>query len=392
MDLLKKLSLLTSIVVLSFGALTAEARTPAETRLTNTATLTHSGGVVTDTVSVVVELVTAAVVVDTFPTGQSVGEGAALSVTYRVHSNANGDDQYFITATPDDQVQILGGVGGTYAGSVPFISLGASAVLTVMNATTFTIPGNDNFDTAGGAPNDIVNGLAAGDDVFIEGMLYRIASILETATSATITLEPNDIEDTPAATDISGLTFGDGVYESQEFDIFTADVGDIDTGFLAGNYNVDTQITNGSEPIISSFNVALVKTKIDKYVRCLTLCSETGAAVISYDGTTTEGAAGAGGGLNDFYDDGTRPQPNGTVEYLVRLENTGTSPLTSASLADTLPDFSLYVEDTLLMNGVADAADAGVFPLTLGLDVGAVAGTIAAAEVIFVTYTVQLTP
>lgn len=391
MDLLKKLSLLTSIVVLSFGALTAEARTPAETRLTNTATLTHSGGVVTDTVSVVVELVTAAVVVDTFPTGQSVGEGAALSVTYRVHSNANGDDQYFITATPGDQVHILGGVGGTYAG-VPSISLGASAVLTVVDATTFTIPGNDNFDTVGGAPNDIVNGLAAGDDVFIEGMLYRIASILETATSATIVLEPNDIEDTPAATDISGLTFGDGVYESQEFDIFTADVGDIDTGFLAGNYNVDTQITNGSEPIISSFNVALVKTKIDKYVRCLTLCSETGAAVISYDGTTTEGAAGAGGGLNDFYDDGTRPQPNGTVEYLVRLENTGTSPLTSARLADTLPDFSLYAEDTLLMNGVAGAADAGVFPLTLGLDVGAEAGTIAAAEVIFVTYTVQLTP
>ena len=388
----KRLWLLTAFVVMTFGALTAKALTPADTRLTNTATLTFNGGsTVTDTVTVIVALVPAAVVILTAPADQSAAEASALSVTYRVYAQANGEDEYFITASESTEFQIEAASITSYVGDPTSLFLGASAILNVVNATTFTIPGDNDAD---GVAN-VVAGLAAGEDVYIAGILYRIDSISETATLATIVLEATDIDPlTPAATDlvVAGLTLGEGVFESITYDIETTDVGNIDTGFVTGTYNVDTQITNGADNATDTFVVTLVKTNIDKYVRCLTLCTESGVAVISYDGTTTEGAAGAGGGLNDFYDAGTTPEPNGTVEYLIRMENNGAVALTTTNLADTLPDFSSYVAESLRMNGVAGATDSGVFPLTAGLDVGAVPGTIAASEIVYVTYTVLIAP
>ena len=227
--------------------------------------------------SVIVALVPAAVIILTAPADQSAAEGAALEVSYRVYAQANGEDEYFITASESNESQIEASSITNYVGDPTSLFLGASAILSTTNATTFTIPGDNDAD---GVAN-VVAGLAAGEDVYIAGTLYRIASIVETATSATVVLEANDIEDVPAATDISGLTLGEGVFESRVYDIETTDVGNVDTGFVTGTYDVDTQITNGSDNATDTFIVTLVKTKIDKYVRCLTLCTEAGAAVIS---------------------------------------------------------------------------------------------------------------
>ena len=126
MDSLKKLSLLTALVVMTFGSLTAKALTPADTRLTNTATLTYTGGVVTDTVSVIVALVPAAVIILTAPADQSAAEGAALEVSYRVYAQANGEDEYFITASESNESQIEASSITNYVGDPTSLFLGAS--------------------------------------------------------------------------------------------------------------------------------------------------------------------------------------------------------------------------------------------------------------------------
>ena len=389
MDYIKKLTLLTAFVMLSFGALTAKAVTPALTQLTNQATLTYSGGFVQDSVTVIVALVPAAVVIETAPTDQSAAEGSGLTVSYRVYAQANGEDEYFLTATADEVggTNIATGTVGSYIGVPTSIFLGASATLATTGTNTFTVPGDNDLTLDPISNLPAVNGLTAGDTVFIAGSLYVIDAIAETLGEATITLNANSVDVVSVPTNIFALLIGEGVFEAKTFDIATTDVGDLDGVFTTGDYDVTTQVSNGADAVTDDFNVALVKVNIDKYVRCISLCTDAGNA----DGIFYNIAANDESGSLAYSETGISPQQNGVVEYLVKMENSGASDLTAAVLTDVLPDFTSYVSGSLIMNGGTPIAGA-TFPLDAGLSVGAVAGTIASAEVVYVVYQVSILP
>lgn len=356
----------------------AYAVTPANSLLTNQAKLTYTGNTtgITAEVSVEVQLVEASVTAIVAPIDVTLTEGQAYSDTYIIQSNANGPDEYTLTATVTDGDNDITGEDTTVdlTGVTSPVTLGASALAADVSTsdTSFTVPGDG---TAGGG----VNGLQAGDLIVIAGRYYQIDSVTEDADPtlpATIT-----IDTTP--TGPSGLTMetsifadanlGEGVYEFIAFTTDLDDVGDQATPGTEGEIEVNLTVTNGvTADYTNQVVITVVRVEFFKYVRNVT--ADGDGARNSFEGDcTTGGAATVTYQTEDYYLTlGTcevQVLPGDTLEYYLTVKADDNSDIAGGVVADTLPDFTTYSTGTTKLNNQAvDDEAGGGFPLDATAD------------------------
>ena len=339
------------------GIQTASAVAPANSTITNTASLSYTGLVtpITASVDVTVLLVPAAATVIA-PTAVTVAEGQTATLTYQIRANANGPDAY----TFNVPTSVATNVTGSSAPTTPAgITLGATAAAAsaAIGATTITVP-------ADGTANNSLNGIIAGDSIVIGGNVYVVAAITDTATgNQTITLT------TPLTT---AVLLGDQIGEQQSFTV-SMTAGVVTPPATAGT-EVISVVSNGSgvgtasAPVAGTVNV--VKVVFIKSV------SVNGGAFL----TTLQNV-----------------KSGDTLTYRMIAQVPANSTLNGATFTDTIPPFMTYVlnSTTLDVDGPAGvtaptaAADvAGTTPLVGGLQVnslgqaaGVVAGGAAGTEV-----------
>ncbi|MDZ7686200.1 MAG: hypothetical protein U5O39_15320 [Gammaproteobacteria bacterium] len=282
------IGLLASVLSLEAGAVT-----PANTQLTNSATLTYSGNPtgLSDSVTVTIELVPTAVTIAQGATAPNASvnkaENQSYSASYVVQSNANGPDTYSVAAVYTSTNDVSGAALPTT--STASLTLGATAASASSTGQTITVP-------ADGASDGEVNGLQNGDDVVIGTSTFEITGISDSASgSSTITVDASVT-----------VSVGDGIYEYQSF---TTDVSDVGSqGGATNKLDLQTTVTSdtdGSAQFLSDVDINIVAITFTKFVRetsggCAT--AGCGSAVTtSYD----NGVDGA----KTYYDAGVEAAP-----------------------------------------------------------------------------------
>ena len=385
MRITNKLAALGLMVVAWAMASSAMAVTPANTRLTAQAKLTYSGNAagITSSVSVTVQLVPSAVTIaSTFSapnTSVNKAEHDTYAATYTVQSNANGPDTYAIATSYTNVNTVTGSASPTV--SVASITLGATAAsaAALVGATSISVPSD-------GVADSNVNGIAANDNVIINGSAYQVASVTDSASgTSTITL-------TSALT--APVAVGDGIYE---YKAFTNNI--IDVGVQGGATNaLDLQTTVTSNTLnsaqyTSNVTITIVAITMDKYVRDVTNpCSSGCTGPATYQ-------------TNTYYASGVQAKPGDTLEYLLVVTTTAAG-ISTAAITDTLPNYTSYVAGSTKLNNIAvnDAASSPIFPLdsangglTLDDNLSRTAGTegsgtIGTNKTVYVTYQVKVAP
>ncbi|MEM7363962.1 MAG: hypothetical protein AAF525_08040 [Pseudomonadota bacterium] len=359
MKLMKKITALSAGLMLMSLAGQALAVTPANTLLQNQATLTYAGnptGITAD-VTVTISLVKANVAIApvfTPPADQTRAENQSFTATYTVFSQSNGPDTYTISNTNTTLNNVDGPV--TFGYTPTTIDLGASALSAATPGATavITVPSD------GGAADNIVNDLEAGDTIVIANAEYTILTVVDAGGTgdATITLNAN----------VPALPIGTGVYESMSFDVTSATVTTITNPLAVADITVETSISNGVDaPVTDDIVITVVQISIDKYVRCVSDCDDAGGTgAFAYDIVTNTEVLGV-----NYFSGGVTSEPGGVLEYLIVMTNPTGVNLTTALVSDVLPDFTTYTVNSTFLNGVAVTDDATeTFPLHTGADDG----------------------
>jgi hypothetical protein len=356
------------------------AAAPANSVITNTASLvyTGSGGAITATVDVSIGLVVSAPTV-TDPSDSTVSENSAASYTYTITSNANGPDTYNIA-----YVESISGapdlvIDDAFNHTPTSVTLGASALNSAVTGSAIL---NVPQDNSGNTADATVNGLQVGDTVVVGGTTTTIATIVETASSATITLN-----------DPVTAAQGAGLFEQQTFALASSDVGNLVGAATTADVTHTTNVTSATTPgafttaviVVTTVNENVPTITFNKYVRNFTTSAPAvGVAAVSID------IDGAGPILAaDYYPSGASSTdhvpavPGNVLEYVIIANATGTGDVTGAQITDTVPVFTTYIDDTTTLNGAAvGTPDSGVLPLIATLSIntpGAAAGTLTGA-------------
>lgn len=338
------------------GVQSAQAVAPANSTITNTASLSYTGLVtpITASVDVTVLLVPAAATVIA-PTTVTAAEGQTATLTYQIRANANGPDAY----TFNVPTSVATNVTGSSAPTTPVgITLGATAAAApaAIGASTITVP-------ADGTANNSLNGIVAGDSIVIGGNVYVVSSITDTATgNQTITLA------SPLTT---AVAVGDQIGEQQSFTV-SMTAGVVTSPATAGTevISVVSKDSAGNPSAAVTGTINVVKVVFIKSV------SVNGGAFL----TTLQNV-----------------KSGDTLTYRMIAQVPANSTLNGVTFTDTIPPFMTYVPNstTLDVDGPAGvtaptaAADvAGTTPLVGGLQVnslgqaaGVIAGGAAGTEV-----------
>jgi len=339
------------------GIQTASAVAPANSTITNTASLSYTGLVtpITASVDVKVLLVSAAATVIA-PTAVTVAEGQLATLTYQLRANANGPDTYTFNAPTSVATNVTGStVPTTPAG----ITLGATAAAApaALGATTITVPSD-------GTANNSLNGIVVNDSIVIGGNVYVVTAITDTVTgNQTITL---------ATLLTTAVLLGDQIGEQQSFTV-SITAGVVTPPATAGT-EIISVVTNGSgagtasAPVAGTVNV--VKVVFVKSV------SVNGGAFL----TTLQNVVSGD-----------------VLTYRMIAQVPANSTLNGVAFTDTIPQFMTYVLGSTTLDvdgpaGVTTAAPAvdvaATTPLVGGLPVnslgqaaGVIAGGAAGTEV-----------
>lgn len=397
MKLSRIIKLLPIMAVAVFFSQGAQAVTPANALLTNTAKLVYDGNAtgIEATVDVRVTLITANVTITpafNTPLDQTKAENQAFNTTYFVYAQNNGLDNYTISHTATTPTNVTGTTTGSYTPNS--IDLGASALKVLSTATTtFTVPSDGDGAGNYGTPDNNVNGLAIGDTIIIgTGTVeYTITAIADDGTNNAVITVDTAIP--------GGLAIGTGVFESTSFQFDISDVGSLTA--TTGNVVVTTSVTNGTDTFNDDIQINVVQINFDKYVRCVSDCDDSsGTGSFEYDPADNS----VDGGGNNYYTGAVTSEPNGVLEYLLVVGNPTATDITNAVLSDELPAFTSYEAATTLLNAEA-VDDEGGFPLDAatadngGLEAGDTSGrtagaeddgTIGASTTIYVVYQVRV--
>jgi len=353
-----------------FVATSAHAVAPANSTITNTASLTYTGLAtpISSSVDVTVTLVpTAPNATGTggvAPTA-TVAENQPGTLTFVVTATANGPDTYNLGAN-STPTNVTG--SGAPTTSVPSLTLGATAVLTAApaGATAITVP-------ADGAADGSVNGLIAGDTVVIGGTVYTIASVVDNAAgTSTITLTTPLAAPAPQGTLIA----------EQKTVTVTQTAGLITAPAITGNETVALTATSATNPAVGS--------------------TSTGTINVVKVGFTKSVSVNGGA----FQTVVQNVKSGDVLTYRLLVSVPAGSTISGVTLSDTVPAFTTYVAASTTMDvdgpnvainlPAAQADVAGVSPLAAGMAVnsaGQAAGTVAggAATVTEVSVDFQVT-
>ncbi len=373
--------------VFSQGAM---ALTPADARLTNTASIDFdgNGAPITAEVTVTVQLVTAAPTLVTTPSATAnVTSGGQYQVTYEVISNANGNDDYDVTFAQTNNN--LSGTTAAGAAPNPVTDLGATAFVVDGTAsdTILTVPSDGN------SGDSQVNGIAVGDVVRIAGTDYDVTSITDNGPGSPTSTITIDLEGVPTGGLAAGTSVGDPIQEVQSFTVTIANVG---TPTGAATIDLTTTVEVDDTPAQNdsfAVTITVLDVTFTKYVRNVTTpANNVGTVDISVN---TDGIAGD----EDFYSDtgDVLVDPGDRIEYLLVIEApSGGSPINNVIVSDTLPAFTAYntgSTQTGLASGSLsslgdDAGPGGEFPIEPA-DTENV-GNIPAGDTLYVVYQVDV--
>ena len=211
------------------------AAAPANSVLTNTATLDYAGlgTPIVASVEVSITLVPSAPTI-TSPADNTVAENASSSYAYTITSTANGPDQYNLANT-DTVVDITGPDSANFiqGGAINSVILGASALVSAATSTTtLTVPHDeDTLDSS-------INGIEVGDTIVIDGNVRTVTGINQGGANSTITI----------ATTVTAAQ-GSGVFEQQTFNLVIANVKTVTLPATSGTITSDIAITSNTTNI-----------------------------------------------------------------------------------------------------------------------------------------------
>ena len=369
----------------------ALADVAANARIVNQATLTFDDGTGPQTVNASVTVTVAQV--PGIPTLDAPADGTIaytaanmlLNFTYTITANGNGPDTYTINSAIFSQTN-NGGTGGvTFPAS---IALGATVTTSGSTVSVLQVPSDGISDAS-------LNGIAVNDTVVVNGEVRTVSAISDPATGvATITLSA-------ALTAPPGV--GVPVLEQQTFTL-TVDSGAIVTSGTDIVVTVDTSATSGAgaatDQVVAIYTSG--SATLTKFVR----------NVDNPNGTTGVRSFTVNGSANDYYTGGVTGAPGQTLEYLLLVDNAGSSDVTACTIDDVLPTafVTLVVDaygganEVVYVDGAgvetqltqeADADAATVAGANLGVNVGtgataAAGGTVAAVTEVFIVYRVTI--
>ena len=388
----------------------ALADVAANARIINQATLSFddgSGVIQTAHASVIVTVAHVAGI----PTLNAPADGEVaylnaatpLSFGYTITAGGNGPDTYDISSIiagqanngVDATVGFSASAGPgetiTIAGGTASIDLGATITTTASTTSVLNVP-------ADGVDDDAVNGIRVGDIVVVDGVNRTSVTAVSDPDSGTAAITLADALSTAPG---AGVT----VLEQGAF-ILTITSGTIDITGTDIVVTVDTTAVSSDAP--ASDTVVATYTSgsatLTKYVRNVT----------SANGTTGERPFTVMTVEHDYYTGGVTGVPGDTLEYLLLVDNPGSSPVTDCTIEDELPtefvsfasdaygsDEVVYVDMTA-GNEVRFTQDPGDDPATLdvnGADLtvhvgtgatSADAGDVAGNTSVFIVYQVTI--
>ncbi len=325
-----------SVLALALAATEARASTAANTRITNTATVTYNDQgnnpqtPVTAQATVTVTLVGSAPLLDS-PPNQTIAQGTSATLHYTITSTANGPDTYTLS---DVATQLnLAGATVTLPAN-PVLGGTTLAADAVTNATTITVP----WDFAAGAT---VNGIGVTSVIVINGNQYTVTAVDKTnaATTNAVTLT--------LGSGILGATVPAGsiVGERRTFDV-TVTSGAVSGNNTSGTVTVTTTATSTSGSHATS---QLTPTVITVNRPLLTVTKE-----VSIDGTSFAATVNAA--------------PTTTLYYRITVTNNGATPASAVTFADAIPAYLTYVAASARFATAAGAAYGAGTALTDGAD------------------------
>ncbi|MDQ6962249.1 MAG: hypothetical protein Q9M28_06915 [Mariprofundaceae bacterium] len=331
------------------------AAAPANSTITNTASLIYTGisTPITASVDVSVTLVAAAPTLSA-PADNTVAAGQPSTVSYTITATSNGPDTYNLGSglIPTN----LTAPSGTATYTPNAVTLGATALIAsaTLGANTLTVPSD-------GAANSSVNGIVAGDTLVIGANTYTVASVVDNATgTSTITLTSNLL---------ANVSVGTLVAEQQTFSMNIASVGAVTATGVAANISTvttATSVANAAQKSTDTHLTNVVEVSFEKLVRNVTTPNGAGAVVINaqnYFATAANISAASGD----------------TLEYVIRVTAPAGTPIAGAVVTDAVPIFTTYVANSTRLNTITVAGDGATSPLIAGLSVDDDSARVAAA-------------
>jgi uncharacterized repeat protein (TIGR01451 family) len=310
------------------GPRQAEASTAANSLIRNTVTVDYKDAAnnpqasVTASANITVNLVAATPTLSA-PLDQTVDADGTATYTYTITGNANGQDSYDLAVLPLSQSAGISGSTATL--STPSVTLGGTTLAADTNGTdTITVP----YD---GTSNGTINGIAPGDKIVINSIMYTVDTVDETNGGTTNLATIKLTAAVPAAANSTGSIVG----EQQTFTL-TVDPG---TVLATSDQTITVDIT-AKDDNSSSTTAAAATDQTKTTVRTANL---TATKEVSTDGGSTFVASASAA-------------PGSTLTYRITVTNGGTGVAKDVILTDPAPMFTSYIVDSAKYSTSAGSA------------------------------------
>ena len=329
------------------------APTAANTTIVNTVTVYFADAAgnnpdsLTSTASFVVTLVPIAPVLNA-PDDQTIDASATATYSYTITSRANGLDTYVLNQVSITDSPGIGVSTASINGGVLTVDLGATVVaadvpIAASGLTSITVPSDG---TGGGA----VNGIDGDSFVEINGQVFDVDSVTDNGTGTSIiTVTGNGT--------LTVVNVGDLIAEQVAFDVVVtpgtvtiADPNPFIDLVISANVDGDPLLIDTDETRTSVEGFVLTVTK---YVRNADTPS-VGNDLFNLYGV-------------EYYRSGVEGEPGDHMEYLIRIECSGSSTATELIIEDNIPQFTTYVPGSIAL-ALNPAALTDFVTLTDGLD------------------------
>lgn len=324
----------------------AQASTAANATIQNSVTVNYADAAnnpqtgITTTVNVTVELLKATASLTLNPTtpNATIAPGQTTTYQYFLTTNANGPDTFTASASISvDQLNTASTLNISGGG----VTLGAS---TVAQDVVVAASG----DTPVLVPRDLVadgviNGIAPGETVVIGTAVFTVAAVgnIDQAGVGTSTLMLTG-NGTAA-----NLTAGTLIRERRTVSVTVTPGNYVAPGDKLITHSISaTDGTNVTASVANTTTVSGIALTVTKYVRCVPgpiACTNPGAPAFTLNIPATSTSI-------DYYSAGVSGAPGATLEYLVRIQNTGGANATNVVIQDAIPAFTTLVPASLAVH------------------------------------------
>jgi len=313
----------------------------------NAASMTFTGGQVTDSVNVAVLTIGSA---PTFlSTNQTANAGDVVNITYNITSSSNGSDIYALSASTNDT-----DVGAPSAFSITpsTVTLGASITSRPSTAGTIYIAAGSEANIASG---DVLRIFWGGTDHFYTVNVVTPGTPASTTGNITTPETPTSITLTPIGISLPVVAnnISPGVQVGESSDIIVSITAGTPT--IPGTPGSHDVVIDGTAAEPGPGGPGDVITFTDTGSSNITVLSGEATLVKEVRNVTESGV---------FATSGVTARTGDVLEYRLTAGTIPGETITGANLVDSIPEHSTYVADSTTLNGgaVADPLP-GVSPI-----------------------------